>query len=354
MHLMQLYIIGEVFLTKLNQPTMNKMKIVFPLIFILFGISIAAAQKLSMESIMQGVYEQHFISSGDNFSQISLKKNKRYLFLVGLHNGIEPKDMQTSLQWNDSTFQREIELLTDNGYVKYKNGKYVASINIVMQEEGKQIFDHCEKVASQIVESIIEFEPTVKKLYYTMDVADKRSYEELSFFLLSDVLLDNWQINNVESEFLKKERPLRHGKRYYIQYAEIDTLSDREVFGIYGNQYTCNDSICFITYGNNRKNHHKSTKELLEMELPLISTKDQEILDKMANSYKSMLIEILEENREYFTEFYQGLDHKNETGFEEFFIWYYHFLYTRATDILADKGLLDVPQKGIFRVKLMK
>lgn len=333
---------------------MNKMNIVFPIIFVLFGIGKVEAQKPSIDYVLKGVYEQHFISSGDNFSQISLKKNKRYHFLVGLHNEIEPQDMQASLQWNDSTLQREIELLTDNGYLKYENGKYYASINIVMQEEGKQIFVHCEKVALQIVESIIEFEPSVKQLFYKMDVSDKNSYEKLSFFLLSDVLLDNWQINNVESKFLKKDRPLRHGKRYYMQYAEIDTLNDREVFGIYGNQYKCNDSICFITYGNNRKNHQKSAKELLEMELPILTLQDQEILDEMADSYEPILLEILQKNREYFVDFYQGLDHKHETGFEEFFIWYYHFLYTRTTDMLADKGLLNVPQTGIFRVKLIR
>jgi len=44
------------------------------------------------------------------------------------------------------------------------------------------------------------------------------------------------QIGNVEKEFLRKERPLRNGKRYYLAILEKDTTKNTEPFGIYGNQ----------------------------------------------------------------------------------------------------------------------
>lgn len=306
----------------------------------------------NLDEVLNGEYEQHFISSGNNFSQISLQKNDRYLFLVALHNGFTVEAAQQKLGWNDGQLQDEIKLLIENGYLKGKKGSYFPAINIVMQNEGKKIFQHCDQAAERIANTIIESEPEIKKIYLKTEVSDNYDYEELSFFILSDVLLDNWQINHVEAEFLKQERPLRHGKRYYIQYAEKDIEATREVFGVYGNQYLCNETSCFITYGNNRKNNFKKIEDLLESKLPVLTVKDQQIFEEMAALYSPILIQILNENRNQFLDFYENSVHKNETGFEEFFIWYYHFLYTRSTDKLAEKGIISLPESGVFRVRL--
>ena len=33
-------------------------------------------------------------------------------------------------------------------------------------------------------------------------------------------------------------------------------------------------------------------------------------------------------------------------SFEEFFIWWYHFIYTKVTDILAENRVLTIPKEG--------
>ncbi len=153
-----------------------------------------------------------------------------------------------------------------------------------------------------------------------MSISNSHLYSEMSFFLLSDVLLDNWQINNVENDFLNKERTLRHGKRYYIQFAEKDTTYNKEVFGIYGNQYSCKDTICFITYGNNRVNTVKTFKEMMTMNIPFLTKNDQLILGEMAEFYKPKLIEILKTNKPKFVKEYEKSVYVNEIPFEEYFI----------------------------------
>ena len=127
-----------------------------------------------------------------------------------------------------------------------------------------------------------------------------------------------------------------------------------EVFGIYGNQYNCDPSACFVTYGNNRKNHYLKLEELKTLELPELSVRDQNQLDEMAKAFKPKLIEILKKHQSSFQEFYDQSIFKEETGFEEFFIWYYHFLYTRTTDLLAEREIIDIPKEGIYRVKLLR
>jgi len=328
---------------------MKKLILVLPILLLL--IQCKSQDKLLDEILLKN-YEQHFISSGDNFPDISLFDNDRYKFLISLHNGFHENEIRKKLNWSDKEFKYQVELLKNNGYLKEKNGSLFPSISIIMNNEGQELFKQAEQVAEDIAQSIIMIDPLMKQKYFTMEVADKYSYVDFNFFLLSDVLLDNWQINNVENDFLKKKRTLRHGKRYYIQLAEKDSLMKKEVFGIYGNQYKCKDSICYITYGNNRKNNHRSINELDLMNIPFLSIIDQYILDEMAEYYKPVLLKILEKYKPMFIEFYDNSVFKNELSFEEYFIWYYHFIYTKATDKLADKSHIEIPENGIFRVKL--
>ena len=88
------------------------------------------------------------------------------------------------------------------------------------------------------------------------------------------------------------------------------------------------------------------------MDLPTFSREDQDALNQMAESYEPRLLEILEKNKKSFLQYYDHSTAKEEVSFEEFFIWYYHFLYTRTTDILAQKNLLNIPESGVFRVKM--
>jgi len=282
--------------------------------------------KKSLEQIFDAEYEQHFISSGDNFQEISLFDNNRYQFLIGLHNGFQKQDIQKELNWSDKELESQIKILKENGYLKEENGTLFPSISIIMANEGQELFEQSEQIAETIATSIVEVEPLIKQRYSAMEISAKNPYEKFKFFLYSDVLLDNWQINNVEDDFLQKERTLRHGKRYYIQLAEKDSLVKTEVFGIYGNQYQCNDAACYITYGNNRVNNEKTLKELELMNIPILSKKDQSVLEEMAELYRPKLMSILTTNKSKFEKFYNQSVFKKELSFEEYFIWYYHFL----------------------------
>lgn len=70
--------------------------------------------------------------------------------------------------------------------------------------------------------------------------------------ILSDVLLDNWQINNLETRFIGAERTRRLGGNYYLSFQEQDPKSKTESFGIYGHQFRCYGRACVGLYGNRR------------------------------------------------------------------------------------------------------
>jgi len=60
------------------------------------------------------------------------------------------------------------------------------------------------------------------------------------------------------------------------------------------------------------------------------------------------LIGLLNKDREYIEGVFQKTGYSNEVTFEEFFMWWYHFIYTRATNILAEKNYITIPEQGNF------
>jgi len=122
--------------------------------------------------------------------------------------------------------------------------------------------------------------------------------------------------------------------------------TNREVFGIYGNQYEEKGDITINIYGNNR------IGITLDNSTNKISKSDNEILKEIAANFKPKLITIFNKETAYIKKTYQITGYENEISFEEFFIWWYHFIYTKATDIMNDKGLLTIPESGNFEYEL--
>lgn len=128
-------------------------------------------------------------------------------------------------------------------------------------------------------------------------------------------------------DFLKQQdRPLRIGNHYYYRISE-NTNPKIEAFGI---------------YGNNRLNLRLTSSQ------NIISKSDNKILDEIAKNYLPQLLKILESERDYSKKIYSKLGYNKEITFEEFFIWWYHFIYTQSTNEMNEKGALSIPVSGNF------
>ncbi len=308
---------------------------------------------LSVDEVFSKRFEHKMISSGPNFPDFYSKKDSMDLFLVALHEQIPVTTFQNKAGWSNKELETNTQFLIDKNWLVDSEG-LKPTVFIATDTQGKSLFSYSTPVALEIFRSIEEELHTIKNMYSTTALSKKHSFEELSFFILSNVLLDNWQINNVESEFLKTdERPQRHGKNYY--YAIMENANyPKEDFGIYGNQYnSVNDSTAIAIYGNNRNEGSKQLKDKiyfagLLQEAPRINKADNAILDSMAEYYKPKLMRVLVKNSEYIINVYEKSGYDQEISFEEFFIWWYHFIYTQATDMLADEGLLKIPDSGNF------
>jgi len=298
--------------------------------------------------------DHHMISSGNNFPAIRLAKDSLDLLLVALRFGHDPKETGEYFGWDDSTIDARIGVLTSNDYLAATGDGYHPTISILTIKEAERLRNISRPVVAEITDSIVSIIPRVESAYRRLSVSSEYAYADLAFFLLSDVLLDNWQINNVERGFLGKPRTLRHGKNYYYQIAEKDTGSTIEAFGVYGNQYQCGDSVCWVMYGNNRTAEQKSMEEFRTFRCPYFSENDMQIFDTLATMFEPTLLAILEKHRPVFLEEFNASGLSAGLTFEEHFICWYHLIYTDVTDALAEKGYLTVPEKGVFFYKFGK
>jgi len=223
------------------------------------------------------------------------------------------------------------------------NNEYKPTVFIADAKDGELLYKYAKPISKDITKSIIQNLPKIKSEFEKTDIAKTQNFKTWSFLILSNVLLDSWQIDNVEKYFLKQEtRPLRNGKNYYYEIAE-NTNDKIESFGIYGNQYQEIGENKYISiYGNNRNDFNETSSK------NIVSAKDNEIFTKISQSFLPDLLKVLEGKRNYAEKIYSKLGYKNEITFEEFFIWWYHFIYTQTTNELQKKGIIDIPESGNF------
>jgi hypothetical protein len=232
--------------------------------------------------------------------------------------------------------------LIEKGWLADDGNRIKPTVFIATDRQGRGLYDFGKPLAMAIAQSIVDEIPSIKKKFETAGLSDL-NYDSLSFFILSDVLLDNWQIMEVEADYLKKEnRPMRHGKFYYASIMENADLS-REPFGIYGNQYgKINDSTYLSIYGNNRNvvndrlQKDSDFRDSIFKNSTILTPQLYRFFEGIAKDYKPKLLKVLDDYTEYSHKVFKDTGYSDEIRFEEFFIWWYHFIYTSATNILAE------------------
>lgn len=310
------------------------------IIFLLFGTGMNAQNNI--DQIFKIKIEQSLISRDDNFPDFRTNKDSLDIFLFALHKGFSPIDFQRFTKFSDQKMLNLITLLESKHWLHKVNNQYKPTIFIADAKDGELLYKYAKPISTKITKSIIKKLGEIKGQFDKTEISKTQSFQKWSFLILSDVLLDSWQINDVEKEFLKQDnRPLRHGKYYYYKISE-NTNPEIESFGIYGNQSEKIENKDVSVYGNNRQNLIANSFQ------NIISKSDNNLFYEMAKKYLPDLLEILESERAYSKKVYTKLGYNKEISFEEFFIWWYHFIYTQSTDEMNEKGILKIPTGGNF------
>jgi hypothetical protein len=308
-----------------------------------------------LDHIFSSNYEHSIISKGDNLPNFDRRKDSLDLFLISMHENVDPADFQLRVGWSDQERKEKIQFLIDRGWLVEDEKGLRPSVFIVSDVQGKELFRLGKELAQKIAASIEEEVPSIQAKVEAADLPESHTYESMAFLILSNVLLDNWQIMEMEAAYLKKEnRPERHGKFYYASIME-NVNTDFESFGIYGNQYgRVNDSTFLSIYGNNRDVVNKRLRSDQNycdsiLQVAIVTTPEHYMLfEDLAEDYRPKLLQILEEETEFSHRVYEKTGYAEEITYEEFFIWWYHFIYSEATNMLAQKNLLTIPRDGNY------
>lgn len=287
-------------------------------------------------------YERAMISGGDNRPDFDTNDQSIKALIISLHLHVAPEEFQKRHGWTSEEYLQNIRFLISKNYAYEKGGTFFPSCMVIPDQKGRDLLRHAEPVSQAIAQAIISSLDDVRNLYEKTDLCRAASFDSVAFLILSNVLLDNWQISNVEAEFLGKERPLRHGRNYYFAFLQ-NLNPPKEAFGLYGNWGISRD---ISVYGNNRKALSTSQIQEQSKRALIVTAIDRAIFDDMAALFKPILIGILKNQRGHIEEVYAKTGYDKEVSFEEFFIWWYHFIYTRTTDLLAEKGHLTIPEGG--------
>jgi len=154
----------------------------------------------------------------------------------------------------------------------------------------------------------------------------------------------------VEEEFLNQKRPLRNGSRYYLAIVEDELSIDTEPYGMYGNMgLFWNDSIGISVFGNKRIESNVGWDNYEDKNIHVFDEHDTQLITQtMPELFFPTLLDILNKNRPAFEATYQELNFDEEVSFEEFFIFWYHWIYTEATDVLIARDIIQEPQNEMF------
>ncbi|MBD3287274.1 hypothetical protein GF337_00585 [candidate division KSB1 bacterium] len=369
-----------------------------PIIFLLLLSNCSGNRNI--ENILDSTYQTKMISSGNNSPTIDLRQNHLSDLIVLLHHRIALRNIQNYFTWSDEKLNSKLDTLLHQDLIKRLSlNVYVPTCMVISRKEGRELQELADLVAPEFAEIIIHKIPDIKNQVDKIDALKKHSFSSLSFLILSNVLMDNWQIDNIESKFLKAERPLRNGKHFYFSLQERSENEYKEPFGIYGNEMKSYGNIMVGIYGNQRyaknfinlnKNDlnelfgmselddidqfkHNLLEELIRQNanpeypmeeicssgfnkiglmagdspaIPILSRRDYSRISKIAGLITNELIRFLEQKKHQIMTTYQNSRYENEITFEEYFIWWYHFFYTKVTNLLAAKGFIEIPKSG--------
>jgi len=352
--------------------------------------------------ILESQYEERRIASGDNRPAINLSEDNLRDLLILLHYRVTPDDIKAFFSWEDDDLRTRLDILLENDFIHYhESGKYLPSCMVISEKDGKELQRLAKTVSRPIAEIIASKTPEIKRHYETLGAFEGIPFQDASLLILSNVVLDNWQIDNIEKTFIKAERTARHGKNYYFAIREKVGEGDLESFGIYGNSIRSFGNIRVGIYGNRRLGRNFITlteKQLIELfgmpaehpvnefkaqlleelvqlaeepefsvdtnhkdgfnhlglmngsrlGVPIVRKDDYFQLGAIAYRASEDIISVLEAHKDRIQSSYQKSIYGEEITFEEYFIWWYHFLYTDVTNLLAaDRGLIATPSSGV-------
>lgn len=357
---------------------------------------------LSTESKFE-IYPQEVKSSILNLNQ----KNLREIILL-LHNRIETEEIVDHFKIKKDDYDLIINTLYGKGLLKKStDGKFIPACMVVNSENEKEIKKYAGEFGSKIAEIIIDRYKKIRDSNKLLPEFAKDSFDDEALFVLYNVLLDKWQIKNIEEKFLRAEPPQRSGERYYLLiHQKSDEVLENQ-FTLLGNWYVDYKDYYFCTFGDvwNKDNFADISRDKLISDFGMSKSEDdttfkKHLIDNLVNSIKGSLhsappdyfdsftkygivknnrlklaritkdenkalfemaeiittdlTNYLDNQRPRLVKHYLQSVYKEETSFREWLFWIYKYVIAETANKLIEKKYIKITDNNLFNYVIEK
>lgn len=349
------------------------------------------------------IYPQHLRSSIIDLNQ----KNMKEIILL-LHNRVETEEIIDHFNIKKDDYDLIINTLYGEGLLKKStDGKFIPACMVINSENEKEIRKVAGEFGSKISEIIIDRYQKIRDSKKIIPAFAQESFEHASIFILYNVLLDKWQIKNIEERYLRAEPPQRSGNRYYLLIHQIDHEARSNKLSLmdnwcaeYKDYYFCTlgdvwngfnlanisrDKL-ITDFGMNQSQDYDAFKENLisnlfisqkgsihsappdysnqfqkygiiknnRLSLTRISSRDNKALFEIAEIITDDLINYLNNQRPRLVKHYLQSIYKEETSFREWSFWIYKYMITEAANNLIEKDYIKITDNNMFNYVIDK
>ncbi len=318
-------------------------------LFLFILVITSCSTKKNINEVLQGAFIIKTIPQNDS---IETELNKKYFkeILILLHNNFDKDKIKKHLGLNDAEYEEKINFLYGNSLIKKKdNGTFVPSCMIVDLENREQLKNIAKPIGKTAAEIIVARLSKIKSFYSEhFTEADykrksefvKNSFDAVSLFVLSNVVLNKWQLKNIQENFIKSLPPKRGNKKFYAALFQLKDSNDSLIY--FEKAYKeLDDSIKVYSKNYFEKNSYQvASKKIMDYVVLQINKNEEKYFDEMAAIISNDLIENLNKQKPKLVKYYLNSVYKEETTFWEWLNWLYQFIVTEATDELIQKGYI--------------
>ena len=293
--------------------------------------------------------------------------------LRAFHDRLSLPDVAVAFGISAADVERELEPLVTASLAQEQNGHYQATFFIASSTETLQVTAHARGTGRLLAQQLLLRWNNIETAYKQLAVSHDYDLRNLAFLFVGDVILDVGLLDALARDgTLMPSAPARPSPdhpdaRYYFWMVE----GDADQLGWYGQRaialswehwYLLTFGRYWIDSAPNAAREALETKarELLtanlandpealaeHLNIPLVNQTDARRWWQCVKSYAADLLSVYRERADTLRQLYTSLHASTYApyGFGEFFCWYDHVAYANAIDVLADAGVLVIPQR---------
>jgi hypothetical protein len=297
---------------------------------------------------------------------------------IELDRGRSPQAIARLLHWSPANVQTHIDLLIAAQLLRRDDtGTYTPTFLTADRADAARFRAIDGALVERLAAAIRRRQPQLQERFMHALQIDAQQARTLSLFAFGDVPFDRWQVRNVRKEFLPGYPPARAGKGFYLL-ASGDESGPLAAFGFYSHAEQRHGDVLVATFGRARSadpfaagNPRVADARLASYlafvqgrtpasaqmrraglvragkpTLVVVSQVDYAALPAIADEFRDELLQLLMADRPKIEAAWKASRYAQRVSFQEFALWWYHFLYADVIDRLIQDGTIDVPDAG--------